>query len=475
MEKNKINICLIETLNNERMRGMNQIFKIKQFKVKCVILILIIALVTSLNTPITVLAAQGDPIGVAYNLNYELDDPYMNDLDFNYYFRTEGDAFGEYPIPLREGYVFKGWYLKAKISEEDEKLTSETVVVDNSPNGTGLMELYAQWESGGYSILFDTNSNDQITLPDNEKLRSVGANSPIGDLPVLEERHGYTFNGWYTSKTGGTKIDNTYIVTQPGTIYAQWTPHKRTLSFYPGSEGNVDPISMEVYFEQPYGPLPVPTRDDYDFAGWYSSPDGGSLITESTKLDVLEDRTVYAKWTLKKYTLNFELNGGSLAQTSKKIEYYEPYGELPTPTKVGHTFDGWFNEAAGGEKVTADTENPGNTDRTIYARWTAITAPAPKPVPVPAKVAPKPVQYKVTFNGNKGKMKVKVKNKKKKKNVKKYVITKTKNSKIGKLIKPTRKGYKFKGWYTKKKGGKKIKASTKVTKKMTVYARWKKK
>ena len=78
------------------------------------------------------------------------------------------------------------------------------------------------------------------------------------------------------------------------------------------------------------------------------------------------------------------------------------------------------------------------------------------------------VQGKVKFNPNKGKLK---KSKKAK-----YVNHK---GKIGKLPKPTRKGYKFQGWYAKKNGkGKKIKASTKVNfskASKTYYAKWKKK
>jgi uncharacterized repeat protein (TIGR02543 family) len=45
-----------------------------------------------------------------------------------------------------------------------------------------------------------------------------------------------------------------------------------------------------------------------------------------------------------------------------------------------------------------------------------------------------------------------------------------------KLPKPKRKGYKFSGWYTKKKGGAKIKSSTKMpANNVTYYAHWKKK
>ena len=43
---------------------------------------------------------------------------------------------------------------------------------------------------------------------------------------------------------------------------------------------------------------------------------------------------------------------------------------------------------------------------------------------------------------------------------------------MGALPKATKKGYKLKGWYTKKSGGSKVKTSTKVKKSVTYYAHW---
>lgn len=83
-----------------------------------------------------------------------------------------------------------------------------------------------------------------------------------------------------------------------------------------------------------------------------------------------------------------------------------------------------------------------------------------KTIKVTGKAA-KTTKYKVTFNANGGTAT------KKSKTVKK-------NAKIGTLPKATKEGYKFKGWYTKKSGGKKITKSTKIKKKQTVYAHWKK-
>jgi uncharacterized repeat protein (TIGR02543 family) len=73
--------------------------------------------------------------------------------------------------------------------------------------------------------------------------------------------------------------------------------------------------------------------------------------------------------------------------------------------------------------------------------------------------------YKATFNANKGKVSGK----------KKLVKSMKTNSKLGKLPTSKRNGYKFKGWYTKKSGGEKIKSSTKMpAKNVTYYAHWKK-
>ncbi|MCL2156929.1 MAG: InlB B-repeat-containing protein [Methanobrevibacter sp.] len=73
--------------------------------------------------------------------------------------------------------------------------------------------------------------------------------------------------------------------------------------------------------------------------------------------------------------------------------------------------------------------------------------------------------YKVTFNANGGKVGTKIK-------VAKNI---NKGAKIKKFpATPKRKSYTFKGWYTKKSGGKKVSVNTKPTKSVTLYAHWKK-
>jgi uncharacterized repeat protein (TIGR02543 family) len=68
-----------------------------------------------------------------------------------------------------------------------------------------------------------------------------------------------------------------------------------------------------------------------------------------------------------KYTLTYNANGGSVSPTSKTLNRGDKYGTLPTPTRSGYTFSGWYTEKNGGNKVGSNTTISSNT--TIYAHW----------------------------------------------------------------------------------------------------------
>ena len=71
--------------------------------------------------------------------------------------------------------------------------------------------------------------------------------------------------------------------------------------------------------------------------------------------------------------ITFDANGGTVAIASVTTEQDGTLAELPTATRSGYTFDGWFTEQTGGTKVTVDTFFSVST--TIYARWTYIPVP----------------------------------------------------------------------------------------------------
>lgn len=53
----------------------------------------------------------------------------------------------------------------------------------------------------------------------------------------------------------------------------------------------------------------------------------------------------------------------------KIVEKGKAVGTLPTPVREGYVFDGWYTDASGGTRVTADTVYSERTCTTLYAHW----------------------------------------------------------------------------------------------------------
>ena len=143
---------------------------------------------------------------------------------------------------------------------------------------------------------------------------TVILNTAYGPLPVPElTRDGYDFAGWWTGKNGaGDQITAATIVHADATtqtLYANWTatvvppppaPQNITITFDP-QDGTLDTLSLTatVTQGQPYGALPAPTREGYDFADWWTGKNGaGDQITAATIVPSdATDQTLYANWT----------------------------------------------------------------------------------------------------------------------------------------------------------------------------------
>ena len=116
---------------------------------------------------------------------------------------------------------------------------------------------------------------------------------------------------------------------------------------------------------------PQQTRTGYGFDGWYTEANGGGDKVESaTTVSITDDQTLYANWVAGAITVAFNATGGISTQTSKPVTFDSTYGELPTATRDGYTFIGWFTEEASGTEVTAGTKITNTNDHSLYAHWT---------------------------------------------------------------------------------------------------------
>ena len=120
---------------------------------------------------------------------------------------------------------------------------------------------------------------------------------------TIPTRTGYTFLGYYSSSSGGTKYieptgeftDAFYSTTISAakTITAQWQANTYTLSFdYAG--GSDSTLSKTVTYGRAVGELPTTTKTGARFDGWHI---GDTEITSTSVWDYAEDKTATAKWT----------------------------------------------------------------------------------------------------------------------------------------------------------------------------------
>jgi len=293
--------------------------------------------------------------------------------------------------PELANYEFDGWYtlgqsyaesahhvvtngdFTVKISSS-RSITFQTLLqnlnrvctVDATSGGTHWIRYdnYVQLRYVGVSVLvlFDANGGDLSDF-----YRVVRYAEAYGTLPV-PTRTGYTFAGWFTAASGGTQVTAATIVTNAAahTLYAHWTKSVAGSSvvYFDPAEGTCATASKNVTEGVAIGTLPTATRTGYTFAGWFTSTVGGDEITAAT-IAGENDIVVYAHWTPSVLTITFDANGGTVSESSRSVTYGSQYMKLPTPTRNGYNFDGWFT--SGGTQVKK-TDVP-TTSHTLYAHW----------------------------------------------------------------------------------------------------------
>jgi M6 family metalloprotease-like protein/uncharacterized repeat protein (TIGR02543 family) len=112
-------------------------------------------------------------------------------------------------------------------------------------------------------------------------------------------------------------------------------------------------------------------RANYTFAGWNTAANGsGTAYQPNDTFAIAANTTLYAQWTPNTYIVTFDPNGGSApSPSSKNVTYGSTYGDLPTTTRSGSLFTGWFTVATGGTKVTNTTSVTATGNHTLFAQW----------------------------------------------------------------------------------------------------------
>ena len=236
----------------------------------------------------------------------------------------------------------------------------------------------------------------------------------------------------YNRALSATEVKALYT----GKPMTSFEPVTCTVTFDLNGADGAAPTGREVTHGAAIGSLPTPTREGYEFLGWYTAKSGGTQVSSSTA--VTANAIYYAQWRVNSYTVTFNGNGADGATPAgRSVTHGAAVGALPTPSRTGYTFIGWFTAASGGSQISASTVVTGNV--TYYAHWQAKT-------------------YTVTFNANGGNSSCS--------------YSRTYGSQVGTLPTASRSGYVFKGWFTAASGGSQVSAATTVTGNATYYAHW---
>ncbi|MEE0181197.1 MAG: Ig-like domain-containing protein [Anaerovoracaceae bacterium] len=128
---------------------------------------------------------------------------------------------------------------------------------------------------------------------DNTTLKLPETDGTYGALPTPDERTGYTFDGWYTVETGGTKADSSMEVTAY-TLYARWIPLTYEVTLIGDRDSGKN---LTSYTFGKGAALPDDwTKQCAKFDGWYTVATGGSKI-DKIGADESGNKTYYARWT----------------------------------------------------------------------------------------------------------------------------------------------------------------------------------
>ena len=345
------------------------------------------------STPVAAIAAE-----TAQNTSGEAAAAAADEKHVGFY--ANGGTFGDgsplqtYPLnedgkinpplsPVRDGYVFDGWYY-------DSTCTQAVDFSQPLQGGAANFMLYAKWTEAPSNVLDVTYSANggQFADGNNVMLGQTDSNG-IARQPLAPTRDGYVFAGWYYHSDGTDQVDfNQPIVggSKHVTLFAAWTPAKQDKTvdiLYVANGGTFfdgNDTMRGVTDTDGIARLPLqPTREGYDFVGWSYDRDGNDPV-DFTKAIVAGSghATVYAQWKQNnEKTVLYVANGGAFADGNVAMEGVTDSNGVArqplAPTREGYTFTGWTYDAAGTEPVDFTKPIPGGGQHvTFYAQWAEL-------------------------------------------------------------------------------------------------------
>ena len=238
----------------------------------------------------------------------------------------------------------------------------------------------AFWSANEFDVTFDANGG-VFALGETNLYACAQITYTAYSLPPYEPiLGGAKFGGYWTEPSGGTRVTASTAVklTKAHTLYAHWDVAPSITVRFNANGGTITDDTATYTSGEPYGMLPVATREHYNFAGWYTSAKGGMPVVISSEVPYA-DKELYAHWVPKLYEILYHSCNGK-DQTVSQLFTYGDVVSLAWNlfSCEGCNFAGWAL-AEGSVAVYANGAHLGEVsavqDGTIhlYAVWSGRT------------------------------------------------------------------------------------------------------
>jgi len=294
--------------------------------------------------------------------------------------------------PTKLGSTFAGWDVTAggSVTNVTNSMAYSSLATNDSVMS---ITLQARWIAKTYTVNYNTDGGKPETITAKDVKWNDTNLLPPGNSPT---KAGYTFGGWNVTDGGSvTNVTNSMAYSSLATndsamsitLTAQWTTNSYTVTFDKNTTDATawpTPESKSVTYDAAYGALATISRDGYTFDGWYTAITGGMKVTDTTIVTNAGDNTLYAHWTAKTYTVNYNTDGGTPATIDAKTGVlWSGTNLLPpsNPTKAGFNFAGWKLTDGGSPLWNVSNNiafsglatNDSVTSITLTAQWTSTS------------------------------------------------------------------------------------------------------
>ena len=195
-----------------------------------------------------------------------------------------------------------------------------------------------------------------LTLEENSSITKDLLSSLIGNVDYYEVDNFYNDSNYEHLTTFPFNLKNNVD------LYVKFKEKGQFYDLMFNSRGGNEIQSIRVPANTDLYNLPIPTRDNYDFIGWYTDSKTTNEFVDNTK--ITDNLTLYAKWEKSTYTLTYFVEGEEKTMEVKRNTKLE---DITIPVNEGYSFVGWYTDSKCTEAVSTDFVMNKNT--VFYTKW----------------------------------------------------------------------------------------------------------